>query len=280
MKFRPSFVALSLLILSTGATRAQAETLLERGRYLVRSIAACGNCHTPQGPNGPVAGKVLGGGMEMADPAFKAYASNITPDPETGIGRWTSAQIITAVREGKRPDGTTIGPPMPIAQYRGMSDRDAAAIAAYLRSVPAIKNPVPKSTYRFPLPAHYGPALGKVPSPPTADKIAYGRYLAGPLGHCIECHSAPGANGAPDAVHNLGTGGVRFDGPWGTSVSTNITPSNLARYSDAELRKLITTGVRPDGSHLKPPMGTSHYARMRDGDMGALIAYLRQLPSK
>lgn len=271
---------LVLLMLSAGATSAVADTLIERGRYLVQSIAACGNCHTPRGPNGPIAGKALAGGMAFVEPVFKAYAPNITPDPQTGIGRWTHAQIMASIRDGKRPDGTIIGPPMPIGQYRSISDRDAAAIAAYLRSVPAVNSKVPKSEYKIPLPQNYGPPVGRVVEVARADKIAYGRYLAGPLGHCIECHSAPGANGAPDTEQNLGTGGVRFDGPWGTSVSSNITPSNLARYSDAELRKIITTGVRPDGSHLRPPMGTDAYARMSGSDLAALIAYLRQLPRK
>lgn len=135
MKFELS-VLLALLMLSVGATSTNAETMVERGRYLAQSISACGNCHTPQDQNGPIAGKALAGGVAFVDPAFKAYASNITPDPETGIGRWTNAQVVTAIREGKRPDGTLIGPPMPIGQYRGISDHDAAAIAAYLRWLP------------------------------------------------------------------------------------------------------------------------------------------------
>lgn len=270
----------SLFGLGFASGMACAESSVERGRYLVQSVAACGNCHTPQGPDGPLAGKALAGGMELGAPAFKAYASNITPDPETGIGRWTTAQVVAAIRDGKRPDGTTIGPPMPFSQYRAMSDRDVAAIAAYLRSVPAVKNTVPHSAYPFPLPAGYGPAVGKVPDTPRRDPVAYGRYLAGPMGHCIECHSAPGADGVPDVEHNLGSGGVRFDGPWGTTVSTNITPANLARYTDAQLRTLIAAGVRPDGSHLRPPMPTRHYAHMSEADLSALIAYLRQLPKK
>ncbi|HSW04485.1 c-type cytochrome [Aquabacterium sp.] len=269
-----------MLLLAASATRSHAQGQIERGRYLVQSISACGNCHTPRGLNGPLKGKAFAGGAEFAEPAFKAYAPNITPDPQTGIGRWTTAQVITAIREGKRPDGTIIGPPMPIARYRGISDRDAVAIAAYLRSLPAVANKVPKSEYKIPLPLNYGPPVGHVADVAPGNKIAQGHYLAGPLGHCIECHSAPGPNGAPDVENNLGTGGIRFDGPWGSSVSSNLTPSNLARFSDMELRKIITTGVRPDGSLLKPPMATNSYARMSNGDLDALIAYLRQLPRK
>lgn len=273
---RNYFLLFSVLALNAHA----APTPLERGRYLSQAIAACANCHTPQGPSGPLAGKTLAGGTDYSGPGFKAYAANITPDRETGIGRWSDAQIISAIREGRRPDGSVIGPPMPVGMYRGISDRDVAAIVAYLRSVPAVKNKVPKSVYHFPLPPNYGPPLGKVAEVPVADKVAYGRYLAGPLGHCVECHSAPGADGAPDVVHNLGTGGVIFEGPWGMTVSPNITPSNLARYSDQELKRIITKGIRPDGTRVRPPMGVGYYAGMRSQELTALVAYLRQLPPK
>ena len=259
---------------------AAADTSLERGRYLVESIAGCGNCHTPQGPAGPVPGKALAGGLPFKEAVFTAYSANITPDPETGIGKWSDAQLVLAIREGRRPDGSLIGPPMPFGLYRSLSDNDVAAIAAYLRGVPAVKNVVTRSEYRMPLPANYGPPVGQVADVPAGDTIAYGRYLAGPVGHCVECHSTPGPQGAPDLANALGAGGMEFSGPWGKSVAQNITPTQLKRYSDAQLKTLITTGVRPDGSHLKPPMGIAYYARMNASDLDALVAYLRTLPPK
>jgi mono/diheme cytochrome c family protein len=264
----------------TAAPAAGPTALLERGRYLVQGIVACGNCHTPQGPNGPVPGQEMAGGMVFEEPVFRAVASNITPDRETGIGAWTDAQLIRAIREGIRPDGSVIGPPMPIGLYRGISDTDARAIVAYLRSVPPVRQAVPKSVYRIPLPPNDGPPVGAVPDMPRTDRVAYGRYLAGPLGHCMECHSRPGANGVPDVVNGLGAGGLRFPGPWGVSVASNITGPVLARYSDAELKRIITSGVRPDGSRLLPPMGTAYYARMSAEDLDALVAYLRTLPAR
>ena len=86
--------------------------------------------------------KVEFGGMVFDIPGIKAFAPNITPDPETGIGKWTEAQLAKAIREGVRPDGTIIGPPMPIEFYRDMSDADVAAIAAYVMAQPAVKNAV------------------------------------------------------------------------------------------------------------------------------------------
>lgn len=259
---------------------AKAETLLERGTYLMQGIVACGNCHTTMGPQGPVPGMEMAGGLPFKEKAFTAYASNITPDMETGIGGWTDAEIITAIREGKRPDGTTIGPPMPIGLYRGISDRDAAALVAYLRNVPAVRNEVPGSEYSFPLPPAYGPPVGRVPEVDPSDTLAYGAYLAGPAGHCVECHSPPGPTGAPDIQNALGAGGYEFHGPWGVSVSPNITPKGLAAWSDTEIKAAITKGVKRDGTRLMPPMGFAYYDTMREQDLDAIVAYLRTLPAK
>jgi len=257
-----------------------AETLLERGSYLMQSIAACGNCHTPKGPKGELAGMELAGMAPMeVNPNFTANASNITPDKETGIGNWTDQQIIDSIREGKRPDGSIIGPPMPFGLYRGISDRDVKAIVAYLRSVKPVKNVIPKSSYKFPLPPAYGPPVGKVIAPDQKDQLAYGAYLAGPVGHCIECHSPMGKKG-PDTKNQLGAGGFEFRGPWGVSVSSNITPNGLKQYSDDVLKKLITTGKRADGSRMLPPMGYHYYANIKPKDLDAIVAYLRSLPPK
>ncbi|QCK84782.1 cytochrome c [Phreatobacter aquaticus] len=278
---RPRRVLAALVLLAgLGTGSAQAQTPLERGRYLMNGIVACGNCHTPIGPQGPVAGQELAGRLLADEPPFTAYASNITPDPETGIGRWTDEQIILAIREGKRPDGSIIGPPMPIELYRGMADEDVRAIAAYLRAVPPVRNAVPRSIYRIPLPPNYGPPVGSVPRPLPAQGLAYGAYLAGPLGHCTDCHSARLPTGGPDLEKGLGAGGMPFAGPWGISHAANLTPTGLSRWSDAQVKAMITTGVRPDGSRMNPPMGYGFYATMTTADLDALVAYLRSLPPK
>ncbi|MFC7540645.1 hypothetical protein ACFQU2_15845 [Siccirubricoccus deserti] len=146
------------------------------------------------------------------NPAFRAVASNITPDRRTGIGAWTDAQIARAIREGIRPDGSVIGPPMPIAWYRDLADEDVAAMVAYLRSIPAVANVSEKSTYRMPLPPNYGPPVGRVVAPPRSDMVRYGAYLAGPVGHCMECHT-------PSAPR----GSATWSG-WGSAVSPSRAP--------------------------------------------------------
>ena len=270
-------LALSLFLFAANGTAASAETVLERGAYLVNGIAGCGNCHTPRG--GPMKGKELVGGFKFggAKEPFVAFAANITPDKETGIGNWTDEQIIVAIREGKRPDGSVIGPPMPIELYNHMSDNDVKAIVAYLHTVKPVKNKVKKSTYRIPL--HAEKPAGKVADVPQSDPVRYGAYLAGPLGHCVECHT-PMVRGRVDYEHQIGRGGRDFEGPWGVTVSRNITPhpeDGIGKWTDAQIVKAITEGVRPDGTKLNPPMAYPLYKSVKPADMKAIVAYLRSL---
>ncbi|OSQ53490.1 cytochrome-c oxidase, cbb3-type subunit III [Marivita geojedonensis] len=254
-----------------------AEPSLERGEYLVRGPAACGNCHTPQGPNGPDMANELGGFMVEKSEAFEAWAVNITPGSR--VAEWTDAELARAIREGIRPNGSVIGPPMPIGLYRGLSDDDLMSIVMFLRTVPASDNTTPFSTYNIPLPPAYGPPIESVAAIPAAVTVEYGEYLAGPVAHCVECHSTPGPMGPMLDTH-LGAGGFPFHGPWGTSVSANLTSheDGLAGYTDDEIKMMITQGKRPDGSPMMPPMGYGYYASMTETDLDAVVLYLRQLP--
>lgn len=272
------FAAISsiLLALHAGAAMAQKDARMERGRYLVEGIVACGNCHVAREKGKPIFEKGLSGGMVFDEEPFKAFASNITPDPETGIGKWTDAQLAKAIREGIRPDGTVIGPPMPMEFYRGISDADLSAIVAYIRAQPAVKNAVPKSEYRIKLPPNYGPAVGKLVAPRKTERVKYGAYVAG-IGHCMDCHT-PMEKG--HLVKNrLGAGGRVFKGPFGESVARNLTPhdSGLKSWTDAEIARAIREGMRKDGSAMKPPMAYGWYKNVNDEDIKALVAYLRSL---
>jgi hypothetical protein len=265
-----------LILLALGGTALAQPSPAERGRALVEGIAACGNCHTPTGPQGDLPGMYLAGGMLLEEPGvFSVYPANITPDRETGIGNWTDAQVIRAIREGVRPDGRLLGPIMPIGLYRGISDQDAAAMVAYLRTVPPVRNPVPPSTYSFPVPS-YGPPLGVVAGP-ADNAVARGAYMAGPLGHCIECHSPPDPAGGRD-WSRTGWGGSPILMPDGYVVPPELTPSNLGIWSDAEIARAITQGISRDGRVLRPPMGFSYYAKIPPAQLAELIGYLRSLP--
>lgn len=277
MKDLAGLAALAAIV-ATATPSHGAQSELERGAYLVNAVAACGNCHSPLGPEGPVAGHELSGRFVIKVPEFEAWAPNITP---AAIGDWTDANITRLLREGVRPDGRVIGPPMPIELYRGLSDRDLAAIIAYLRSVPAVENTVPRSTYAIPLPESYGPPVTSVAEVPEGETVEYGAYLAGPVAHCIECHT-PMVEGHFDFANQMGAGGRVFDGPWGVTVSANLTPDpdGLARWTDDEVIAMIRTGRRPDGSAMAPPMGYAFYAGMSDRDARAIVAFLRSLPAR
>lgn len=260
---------------------ARAETPLERGTYLMRGVVACGNCHTPKGPDGaPIPGMELAGGFAIDAPVFRAVASNITPDKETGIGAWTDQEIIDAIRNGRRPDGRVLGPPMPYEFYRRMSDADVKAIVAYLRAAKPVSNKVETSTYRIPLPPTHGPTVTRVPSPPMSNPIAQGKYLVD-IGHCLDCHT-PIVRGGPDMTR-MGAGGFELGLPnGGKVVSANLTsanPDGMAKWTDAQVARAIREGVRPDGRRLQPPMAFDWYRHINDRDMSAMITYLRTLPA-
>jgi mono/diheme cytochrome c family protein len=264
--------------------RVDEGALVERGAYLVNGIAGCGNCHTPREADGTlIEGSALTGAFVIEEPAFTAYAPNITPDIETGIGSWSDSEIIRAIREGVRPDGRILGPPMSFVFYRGISDRDIRAMVAYLRSVPAVKNMVPRSTYNIPLPGSWGAPIDTVAEVPRDDPIAYGAYLAGPIGHCIDCHT-PLVEGQLD-LSRTGAGGNVYMRPFGldfTVVSSNVTAHRelgLGAWSDDEIKRAITRGISRDGRELLPFMGFAFYRNIADEDLDALIAYLRTLPA-
>ncbi len=255
----------------------------ERGDYLVNGIVACGNCHTPRNADATAVSDMrLAGGFLIEEPEFRAYAPNITQDTETGIGTWSDKEIMRAIREGIRPDGTIIGPPMPIPSYRGISDSDVRAIVAYLRTVPPVRNIVPRSEYHIPLPESWGPPLGTVPDVSRDDPLAYGTYLGNALGHCMECHT-PMVNGSFD-FSRTGAGGFLLNKPLGlelAAVTANITPhpeQGIGKWTDDEIKTAITQGVSRDGRKLAPIMAFPYYRNMSDADLDALIVYLRSLP--
>ena len=134
-------IAIALLPVTAQA----AGPAFERGKYLV-TIAGCGDCHTPGTFLGkPDLKRVLGGsdvGFEIPG-AGSFYGPNLTPDKETGLGKWTRQQIVTAIRTGVRPDGRRLAPIMPWPAFSHLTDADANAIAAYLGTLPAVKNKVP-----------------------------------------------------------------------------------------------------------------------------------------
>jgi mono/diheme cytochrome c family protein len=244
----------------------------------------CHNCHTPRGPQGLDLSRALAGGSQVFDePAFKVTGSNITPDKDTGIGNWSDAELKRFLVSGNRPNGTKVAPIMPTAFYTVLTARDLDALAAYLRSVPAVHHETPAPEYRSALKPETPTYAGRQASDADlSDKLARGRYLL-TIAHCLECHTPEG----PSAVHDFdgasGKGGRTFRGPWGESISPNITAdpaAGLGRWSDDEIKRAITQGIARDGHKLKPPMAYAAYASMTAQDLDAIVAFLRTLPPR
>ena len=293
-------VALRAFLVAATLAGAAASALaqgspLERGRYLVTTIMACGNCHTPKDAEGrPIAGKELaGGGYGFDIPPFAGTAANITPDKETGIGTWSDVEIKRAITHGERPAhgpyaGKALALPMAANFFKAILPGDLDAIVAYLRSVPAVRNVLSAPVYRAPVRREaFALADRGFSEADLQDKVRRGAYLA-TIGHCVECHT-PVENGALQFETALGAGGRPFlpsfvkglPERWKGTVSRNLTShpeKGLGAWSDAEIKRAITQGVGRDGRRMQEPMAFAWYAGIRDEDLDAIVAYLRTLP--
>ncbi len=133
-----------------GAPAPDRSDKVPHGAYIVNAIAHCFECHTPMGAAGPDTSKLGAGGLEITlAPGANIFTSNITPDPETGIGTWTDDQIKNAIVAGVRPDGGHVSPPMPVQWFANMTAEDLDAVVAYLRTVPAVSNKVERSAFQI-----------------------------------------------------------------------------------------------------------------------------------
>ncbi len=274
----------ALFIVASAPSWAQDQSeLVARGDYLANGILGCGNCHTPKSADAErILEMKFAGAFVINEPGLNAYASNITMDVETGVGSWSDEELIRGIRDGIRPDGTLIGPPMPSPFFRDMSDNDVRAVVAYMRTIEPISNVVPASEYTIPLPPAYGPPVGEIADVSRDDPLVYGTYLAVTLGHCVDCHT-PLIEGRHDFTQT-NIGGRIFPNIFGldfTAVSRNITPHpelGIGEWTDEEIKRAITQGISRDGREHIPTMGYSYYATMTDEDLDALIVYLRSVP--
>jgi len=223
----------------------------------------------------------LAGGLVFSGSGFRWVAPNITSDSETGIGRWTDDQIVTAMREWQRPDGSLLGPGMAVDMYRKLSDRDVRAIVAYLRTTPPVKHVITEhSTYSFALDPYV--PVASVPDP-ADNPESRGAYLAGPVAHCIGCHTPFVPNERRKDWSRTGAGGVIFEGPWGVVLTANITSDKehgIGNWTDQQIIRAITQGVSADGRELAPPMRgqSAALSQLTPRDLQDLIAYMRSLP--
>ena len=275
-------VSAALLMLAAGA---QAQTLLERGSYLVNGIMTCNHCHTPKDKAGnPIMERQFSGGAQRFNEIpFSATGPNITPDRETGIGNWSDADIRRALTQGVRPNGVQLAIIMPYPLYKVLTPRDLDAVVAYMRSVAPLRNQVEPPVYKMQqVPYLYPGAEKPMSEDDLRDPVKRGLYLAS-LAHCMHCH-AERKNDVPNYRTGAGKGGREFKTPAGVVVKgANITShptSGIGAWSDAEIKRAMTEGVSRDGRPLAQTMAQYkiYFSRLTEEDLNALVAWMRSLP--
>jgi hypothetical protein len=265
-----------------------------RGQYLVDTVFACGDCHTPQGPTGPVAGKYLAGNADFVvlPNGQKLGSRNLTSDA-TGLKTRSDDEIKNMFQNGIRPTGSeALNPIMPYYIFHNLTDADADAIVAYLRTVPAVENDIPGRGAAFDIPAPV-PALDydKLPLPadafPEKASATRGRYLALT---CVECHTKHlmGAATVLDET-KLFAGGEDFTQFFASTlmikpVSKNLTShttSGLGTWTTADIVKVLKQGLAKDGSGICPPMPVGPmgaFGGLTTEDATDIANYIKSLP--
>jgi mono/diheme cytochrome c family protein len=250
-----------------------------RGEYLVRAVANCMGCHSKhdEKTNPPVLLSKEGAGSVLYEEGkFRLVAPNITPDPDTGIGKWSDDAIGRAIREGIAADGSTLFPVMPYERFRHMTDEDLASVVVFLRTIPPARSELPPTRIPFlfirliqNVPQ---PVTGPVPEPGTSTPAEHGAYLV-EMGHCGDCHTP--LNPKFQAIPGMEMAG---GSPMDEGVfSANLTPdaSGIGYYDEALFIETIRTGyVR--ARELKA-MPWWSFRNMTDEDLKATFAYLRTL---
>jgi mono/diheme cytochrome c family protein len=269
---------------ATAAVATTEEDLLARGRYLVEGPMHCLACHSEldwSAPGFPPLPGRRGVGAVFPDVSVPGLvvASNITPDPETGIGEWTDEELGRAIREGVGRDGRRLFPAMPYMFFRALSDDDLAAVIAYIRTLDPVRNQPPTTEIPEPvmasLPPHQ-PITEPVPAPDRSDPIAYGAYLT-QIGNCIECHTPMTPEGHP-IMELMLAGGRIMEGPWGKVAAPNLTtdPSGIPYYTEELFFEVMRTGM-VSARDLNDIMIWGYFKDMTDDDLGAIFAYLQTL---
>ena len=256
----------------------------EKGEYLARA-GDCVACHSLPG------GKAFAGGLKMASPVGAIYATNITPDVETGIGSYTLQDFDRSMRQGIARDGHHLYPAMPYPSYAKLTDPDIAALYDYfMHDVPAVRQANPKNDIpnllspRWPLALWntvYAPSPGFTPDPTKDAQWNRGAYLVEGPGHCGACHTPRGTaweEKALDARDSRFLAGANLDDWFAPSLRRNLA-NGLGGWSPAEIAEFLKTGhnrhASAYGSMSEVINNSTPY--LTDDDLAAIAAFLASL---
>src|SRR6476619_6297129 len=245
----PILIAVCLSIGATNAMAQQDAALLAKGEYLARA-GDCIACHTAR------EGKIFAGGLPMKTPFGTLYTSNITPDPQTGIGMWTSDQYYQMMHNGRFPDGGLVYPAMPFASYTKVTREDSDAIYAYLRSIPPVKQRNREHDLKFPF-SNRSLILGwrtlffnegvYKPDQTKSAEWNRGAYLVEGLGHCGMCHTAINALGGSSESQAFEGGLIPMQNWYAPSLTSN-KEAGLGDWTIEEISEYLRKGVSARGA--------------------------------
>jgi len=270
-------VGLFLFLLATSCF-AQGDA--KRGEYLSKA-GGCLGCHTVEAKDAKDKPVPYAGGRALKTPFGTFYGPNITPHPQAGIGRWSEADLVRALREGRRPDGAHYFPAFPYPSFTLITDPDLRDLWAYLRSLPqSSRQSEPHDLgflYRWRFLVGFWKWLFFTPGPFVPDPgrsavLNRGAYLVQALGHCSECHTPRNFLGG--AKKDKFLAGAK-------DIAPNLTPTRLVKKGDAELKEFLRTAMTPDGDVAAESMAevvTNTTSQLTPQDLDALVAYLRSLP--
>ena len=254
---------------------------IRRGEYLARA-GDCIACHTTAG------GRPFAGGVALPTPFGTLYSSNLTPDTETGLGRWTAPEFWRAMHNGVGRDGRMLYPAFPYPNYTRVTREDSDALFAYLQALPAARQPNRPHEVRFPYNTQVALAAWRAlyftPGSVTPDSRQSaewnrGAYLVEGLGHCSACHSPRNALGATSAANALEGGRIPLHGWYAPSLHA-AQEAGLGAWSVPDIVQLLRVGVAPAAS-VSGPMAevvTQSLQHLSDTDLQAMAVYLKALP--
>lgn len=268
---------------ATTARRAvDGTTLVARGAYLIRA-GDCQGCHTARG------GQPFAGGRAIETPFGAVVSPNLTPDLQTGLGRWSADDFWRALHHGRSKDGRLLYPAFPYPNYTRVSRADADAMFASLRSLAPVSRANEPDTLAFPFDtqaalavwrALFFRAAAHVDDPARPAAWNRGAYLVEGLGHCNACHSARNAFGATNGPLDL-QGGLIPVQNWYAPSLASPHEAGVAGWPVDEVVRLLKTGISAQGFVLGPMgevvgQGTQY---LSDDDLRAVTMYLQSLPA-
>ena len=258
------------------------KNLIEQGKYIAR-LGDCIACHTTKD------GALMAGGLELKTPMGTIYSSNITPDPETGIGQYSFEQFDKAMREGVTPAGQNLYPAMPYPSYAKMSEEDMRALYAYLmQDVTPVKQANLEADMGFPFNQRWGLALWNwafvdkqpfVADPDKSVELNRGAYLVQGLGHCGSCHTPRGIAFQEKAMSDAGSSGKHYLAGETVEEWRALSLRNLWTVEDTV--QLLKTGQNRFATVSGNMADVIHHSTQHftDADLTAIASYLKSLPA-